>query len=173
LPRRSLRPPPRVRAAVTRALAGSAAPDQRHVRNAPRADPRPDSLDAIGASNWLGTQIDRAIEAHAGWKATFKAVLHSEVPPVDPADVERDDRCDFGVWLATLPTEIAMDPLAVAVGVRHRVFHETAGEVARLIARGEMDAVRTLLDDPAGRYLRATSDVIIALARWRNSVDSP
>jgi hypothetical protein len=110
------------------------------------------------------TQLSEAIGAHGAWKYRLRMAA-SKTEPVDITSTAGDHHgCAFGHWLDSLPPSIRNLPEARDTITLHAMFHATAGQTARLIAKGNRDAALAMLDtelDIVSKQLNA------AVAKWK------
>lgn len=113
--------------------------------------------------------IDRALAAHGMWKVRLRTAIHQGKLDTSPADLRRDDRCDFGRWLqgGQVP-DVARRSSHFALVVRmHAEFHKAAAAVAELALAGSKDAATRMLN--SGEYARASEALVSAMQAWRNA----
>jgi methyl-accepting chemotaxis protein len=87
--------------------------------------------------------FERAVEAHAKWKAKLAAYIAKPDRSLNAGDTAQDDRCELGQWLHGKGRRFGNLPEFAQLIEDHAHFHAAAGEVIRgadtgKIARGEV-----------------------------------
>lgn len=98
--------------------------------------------------------LDKAIAAHAGWKAKFRSFMRGEVD-LDPTVVERCDLCDFGKWLSTTG-QAELGAAHGEVHAAHAKFHTVAAGVVRQKKAGDTAGAETALS-LSGEFTRTSA----------------
>ena len=113
----------------------------------------------------LSDEINAAIKAHGAWKGRLRIAALKKDTTLPVADICRDDRCQFGQWLKALPRDTATRPEVVEIRRGHAEFHRMAGEIAKMIRKGE---TQQALDALAGEaYREVSSGLVRKLTRWK------
>jgi hypothetical protein len=115
--------------------------------------------------------LDKAIAAHAGWKARLRAAARTGTFEVATATVKADDRCDFGKWLygKDLTPEERQGEHYQKVRTLHAQFHQHAAQVVELATLGQKaEAEQAIaLGSP---YAQVSTELTGALVKWRESL---
>ena len=110
-------------------------------------------------------EINAAIGAHGTWKMHLQAATLTGELTTSAAQLARDDVCQFGKWLRTLPPEMARSQEAQNAVHLHRQFHDEAGRVARLIEAGDLEAAKAQLG--TGTLQEISKALALDLTGWR------
>ncbi len=118
----------------------------------------------------LKHQINQAVMAHAKWKRTLSDAVQSGQLPKPSADIFCDDQCGFGKWLHIIKTdsEVAGSPAFQRVMQAHVAFHMAAGEVARLVEKGQKTQAQQALSH--GAFVTSTFELNSAMSAWEGSI---
>jgi hypothetical protein len=113
--------------------------------------------------------IDRAIDAHAAWKARLEDVLAgTSNERLDLQVVCRDDRCELGTWLhGTGRQHLGHYPAFDVLVARHKYFHAQAGAVLSFAQSGQQEHAFQTLN---GSYRYASSQVILLLKELKRGL---
>lgn len=110
--------------------------------------------------------IDAALAAHAQWKKRLCDAIESGQSTLQPADVRKDNECQFGRWLYGLPESDRQTGMFLKVRELHAAFHRTAGEILQLALSGrKAEGLKAL--EFGGPYGKATGDLVLALQTWK------
>lgn len=113
--------------------------------------------------------IDAALDAHAQWKKRLVDAVNAGKSEFDPAVVKKDDQCQFGKWLYSLPPgDKASDDFTKARQL-HADFHKVAGEILQLALSGKKAEAQQKLEF-GGEYSHITGKLVIALQTWRSKI---
>jgi hypothetical protein len=113
----------------------------------------------------LTPQIRAAIAAHGGWKLKLKTAINTGQINVSPDEVACHTCCEFGQWLEGSqihPLVKERKPYQV-IHRLHREFHQSAGEVMRLVAVGDKRGAVSVL---TGEYAEKTEKLSRGLIKW-------
>jgi methyl-accepting chemotaxis protein len=112
--------------------------------------------------------IQKAIAAHASWKARLRSAIDTGKFDVTPAVIKADNQCEFGKWLygadftaadkQTQNYRAAMD--------LHAKFHLEAAKVVQLATSGHKDEASVAMG-LGGSYTQASSALTKELVQWR------
>ena len=80
--------------------------------------------------------IDRAIAAHARWKYRLFSAVKTGQSEWTVEDIRSHKECEFGKWVASLPSAIRMSPPCQKAMDLHVEFHQVASEVLELVLSG-------------------------------------
>jgi len=114
-------------------------------------------------------QVRNAIGAHGAWKLKLKTAIATSRFASDPANVSRDDQCDFGRWLYSSSLDEATRTGKPYQVVRrlHAEFHSCAGKVLALAISGRAEEASTLFNS---EYDEKSSTLVRALTKWRGEL---
>ena len=116
--------------------------------------------------------IDAALTAHAQWKDRIEASVASRRSDFKPAVVAMDDACDFGRWMHTLRGDDILTEQYRTVKALHAQFHKAAAHVLTMALAGNgADAMTELA--PGGDYHRIAADLVLAMTRWKEMINTP
>jgi hypothetical protein len=117
----------------------------------------------------IRTQITEALGAHGVWKMKLKTAITVGKTTDAPADIARDDRCQFGKWIKTLKQDPAFraDRDLAQVERLHAEFHRSAGQVADLVARGDKAAAISALNST---FATSSSALSAAMGAWKGKL---
>lgn len=113
----------------------------------------------------LEDQITAAIGAHSLWKGRLLRAIDTGASEFDPANVDPDDRCEFGQWLhRTIDAAQKTGNDYKDVKALHATFHKEAARILRLAVTGKKDEARTLLQ---GDYAKLSMQLVQKLSDWK------
>jgi methyl-accepting chemotaxis protein len=109
-------------------------------------------------------QINRAIGAHGMWKNRLKGAISNGGSDVKADTAGRDDACEFGKWLASVPAS-QRDAHWSKVSELHKAFHQTVGDVLRKLEAGDKASAEKLTanDSP---FAMASAKCTMAMLEW-------
>lgn len=115
--------------------------------------------------------IQKAIAAHASWKARLRTAVDTGKFDVSIAVIKADNQCEFGKWLYGSDFTAAEKQTQNYRAARelHARFHQEAAKVVELATSGhkdEADAAMSL----GGSYTKASSALTQELVQWRLSL---
>lgn len=116
--------------------------------------------------------IQKAIAAHAKWKARLRTAVSTGTFEAAPAVVRADNRCEFGKWLYG-PDFAAADKETInyrAAVDLHAKFHQEAAKIVELATTGQKDEAERAMG-LEGSYTRASSALTKELVQWRLSLE--
>ncbi len=120
----------------------------------------------------LEKEIVEAIHCHTAWKRRLRHAIDSGTAEVTVEEVARDDRCEFGQWLAgSAFSEANRDGSYEAVCQLHGQFHRVAAATLQLALNGRKDEAERSMG-AGGLYARASLRLSRALSAWRGAVTS-
>ncbi len=112
-------------------------------------------------------QIKSEIRAHGLWKRRLKKAIDQGKPDMEVKDIESDNLCQFGKWLASLSGESSSQYWDVKL--KHALFHRKAAEVVKLAVDGEkLKAMKAI--DSGGSYLQVSSELKEAMMNWEKEL---
>ncbi len=114
-------------------------------------------------------ELRNALAAHGVWKRKLRAAIETGRSMIDPAIAHRDDCCPFGKWLngPTIAPQIRESESYRRVARLHREFHEAAGNVLELVARGEREQADAFL---GSTFALSSSRLTMAMTRWHREL---
>jgi hypothetical protein len=113
--------------------------------------------------------IDAALVAHGHWKQHLQDATAAGWSEFSPDDIKRDDICQFGRWLYSLPPEVKGSKDFVHVKELHAEFHRIAGNILALAIAGQRDEALKMLA-PGGGYGGVSGRLVIALENWKSRI---
>ena len=114
-------------------------------------------------------EIQKAIAAHTTWKSRLRTAIDAGRSDVTAEQVEPDNLCAFGKWLHGLPSSDRNSEHFKKVQPLHAAFHKEAANVLRLALSGKKPEASKCMAS-GGSYLTASTQLIIALTRWQESL---
>jgi methyl-accepting chemotaxis protein len=123
----------------------------------------------VQRNGWEGAleqQINKAMAAHNAWKQRLLDAIQTGSSEHDPAKVSKDNQCDFGKWLYSLPPAVQRTEHWQNVRALHAEFHKEAGRVLELALAGRQAEARQSME-PGGEFTRRSAALIEALIRWK------
>jgi hypothetical protein len=113
--------------------------------------------------------LDKAVNAHRQWKATFQAAAANR-ETLDVETIQRDDCCDLGKWLTSDGRRLYGNrPEFTNLVTKHSAFHSIAGVVAGFINDGAQDAARSHLRG-GSQFAFASTEVSVAITLLKAQV---
>jgi len=119
-----------------------------------------------GWENDLNRQVIKAMAAHSAWKQRLQEAVRTGRSEFQPADVAKDNQCEFGKWLHSLPLDLRQTEHYQEVRSLHAEFHKEAARVLELALAGRRAEAQQSLDH-GGSYARCSAELIKALNRWK------
>lgn len=118
----------------------------------------------------MDVDFDAAILAHSRWKKRLTDLIEGASTEVlDPEKVGRDDQCDLGKWIQSVPPEVRQDPDFGKLVVEHAAFHKQASSIIRLVQQGNRVAAQEGIG-PSSEYLRKSIAVINLIGTLRHRI---
>ena len=106
--------------------------------------------------------FNAAIAAHSAWKRKLAQYVAKPDKSIDPAQLEKDDRCELGRWIYGEGRKHASDPTFKELTKEHADFHRAAADVVRRANAGNSVSEEVVLGARSA-YARATTAVVQAL----------
>jgi hypothetical protein len=113
-------------------------------------------------------EIKAAIGVHGMWKARLKKAIEKGASEFSPDIVARDDRCDFGQWLAGAQMELRISSYYQRCKELHRRFHIAAADVLSLAMNGRKDEAKQALE--TGDFYTLSSSLMRLMVEWNRSI---
>src|SRR5690349_19233003 len=110
--------------------------------------------------------FDEAIRSHTFWKVTLRWLVNGQ-KRLDEQALGDDHACELGRWIISEAAAFEPYPAFADLRREHGEFHRLAGDVARLVSAGQLDAANGLLA-PDGAFTRASERTIAALKALRD-----
>ncbi len=110
-------------------------------------------------------EIRKALLAHGAWKHRLGTAVANGASEFTVAQVEVDDRCEFGQWLHGLPADVKSTECAGKVRALHADFHREAARVLGMAVRGDKDRALKALE-PGEKYCAVSGQLTLALQKW-------
>jgi hypothetical protein len=116
----------------------------------------------------VADMIQKAIAAHAGWKARLRSAIETGKFDLAPAIVRSDNQCEFGKWLHGSDFSAAekQSQNFRAVVDLHAKFHLEASKVVELATSGHKDQAIAVMG-LEGSYAKASTALTKQLVQWR------
>ena len=116
-------------------------------------------------------RIVHAIAAHAKWKFYLREAIETGKSKWTVAEVQPDDRCEFGTWLLALPPGDRDSQHCEEVCRLHAEFHKEAAEVLQLALAGRREEAEAAIAQ-GSRFAKASTKLTITMTAWRKAVES-
>ena len=110
-------------------------------------------------------QINKALLAHGAWKQRLQSAVSAGASEFSVAQVEVDNRCDFGKWFYGLPAGLRSTDAAGKIRTLHAEFHEEAARILGLALQGKKDQALKALGQ-GEKYSLASGQLALALKQW-------
>jgi hypothetical protein len=116
----------------------------------------------------IAEALDRAVAAHAKWKYRLMEAIDTGTSAWRVADVQADDGCDFGKWLAGLRLGDRLSHHFKQVRSLHAEFHTLAAHVLELAVGGRA-AEATAAMAMGSRFAVVSSQLTMAVLAWKDA----
>jgi hypothetical protein len=115
--------------------------------------------------------IEKAIAAHAQWKARLRTAAGSGKFDIPTDKVRADNQCEFGKWLYGSELTAAEKQTHHYLDVKqlHAQFHREAAKVVDLANSGQKAEVEKAIS-MGGNYAKSSSALTSAMISWRESL---
>lgn len=115
--------------------------------------------------------LDKAIAAHASWKARLRSAAGNGKFDGLTTVVNSDDHCELGKWLYSPDLSLGDKQTEHyrAVQRLHAKFHLEAAKVVALALSGQKDAAAEAIE-PGGQYAKVSAALTDAMLKWRDSL---
>jgi methyl-accepting chemotaxis protein len=117
----------------------------------------------------MKAEITAAINAHGAWKEKLKAAIETGKSESIPDSVAPDSNCAFGKWLYSLNGAEIQSENYTEVKDLHAQFHKAAANVLKIALSGQKEEATKQMD-LGSDYVKASSNLILAMGRWGRSV---
>ena len=115
--------------------------------------------------------ITHAIASHAKWKFRLRQAIKTGQSEWTSDGVRKDDQCEFGKWLRSIPAGEQRDEHWKAVLDRHAEFHKAAADVLELALAGRRSEAEQAID-PGSRFAEASKGLTLAMMAWKDELDT-
>jgi methyl-accepting chemotaxis protein len=112
--------------------------------------------------------VEAMLIAHSDWKRRLRDAVSRGFCELDSDEVGRDDLCELGRWLHSLPPEYGTDSWCEDVVEAHARFHREAALVVNLIETGRTDEARAAMDSET-EFARTSEELVGFLEMWRDA----
>lgn len=109
--------------------------------------------------------FDSAIEAHVKWKMMLRAYLGGS-GSFDTSEVERDDRCELGVWIHGEGCAFQEMGEYSDLRAKHVELHKLTAQIIRLVDEGKAEEAEAQIDG-SGRYSQLSTEIVTAIRAMR------
>lgn len=123
---------------------------------------------AIGDVMEIAEALDHAVAAHAKWKYRLMEAIDTGRSEWRVADVQADDRCDFGKWLAGVRLSQRLSHHFKQVRSLHAEFHALAAHVLELALGGRAQEATAAIA-MGSRFAVVSSQLTMAVLAWKDA----
>jgi hypothetical protein len=116
-------------------------------------------------------KITKFIAAHAKWKHQLKTAIDTAQSNQTADDVAHEDRCEFGLWLLSLPKEDQNTAQWQKVRSLHADFHKAAADVLAMALAGKKDDANAEMAF-GGNFAKVSANLTVAMTEWKQSLQS-
>jgi hypothetical protein len=109
--------------------------------------------------------FDGVLKAHLAWKQKLRDFMAGKGDALDPAVVERDDKCELGCWIHGDGRVLERDETFGKLKDVHAKFHQSAGKIVRFHLAGDSRSATSLL---GGDFSRLTNETVSSLRLLRS-----
>ena len=113
--------------------------------------------------------LDKAIANHAKWKHHLRQAIQLGQSEWTAVDVARDDQCEFGLWLSSLPPSEQRSSHWQEVRELHVQFHAAAARVLELALSGAQDEAAKSLA-MGSDFTNVSSKLVLAISAWKRDL---
>ena len=125
---------------------------------------------AVVEARVQGLDFDGAISAHRNWRRRLLDFVGDQGEALDPAVVERDDKCVLGCWIHGDGRALQADPNFGDLKHEHAGFHRCAAEVIRSTLAGDSRSARSQI---AGEFTDLSNKVVGLLEDMKRAKSKP
>jgi methyl-accepting chemotaxis protein len=122
-----------------------------------------------GSQQSGGLNFDGVLKAHLAWKQKLRDFMAGKGDPIDPAVVERDDKCELGCWIHGDGRVLDADATFVKLRDVHAKFHNSAAKIVRFHLAGDSRSAMSLL---GGDFSKLTNETVSSLRLLRSRHES-
>ena len=116
--------------------------------------------------------FDQAIAAHSSWKQKLRKYIANPDRSLLADDVEMDNRCDLGKWIAAEKMNYGSLPELEKLRSEHVRFHLAAAAIIRRADSGQNVTEEVALGSKSD-YSYASSAVVRAIMAFKSKVEKP
>jgi hypothetical protein len=112
--------------------------------------------------------IQKAIAAHASWKARLRSAINTGIFDVAPEVIKLDNQCEFGKWMygpVFSAAEKQSQNYRTAMEL-HAKFHREAAQIVEWATTGKKEEAMKAMSIE-GSYTKASSALTKELVQWR------
>jgi methyl-accepting chemotaxis protein len=122
-----------------------------------------DTFDAV--------HIDKAIAAHGLWKVRLRDAIHTGKSGFQAESVRRDDQCEFGKWLSSLPRGVKETDIGRQVVSCHAQYHQMVAHILEQAVSGRKQEAERAMES-RGELAALSSQLTQAMMAWKESFSS-
>ena len=125
-------------------------------------------VDDGGSDDSVRARLEKAIAAHAMWKARLRDAVDTGRSDADPASARVDNACTFGRWLYEGSTaQERRSPHYSTCRTLHARFHRAAASILELALAGRTTQAREALE-PHSEFGVVCIELTEALSAWKH-----
>ncbi|MBK7105449.1 MAG: CZB domain-containing protein [Ignavibacteriae bacterium] len=113
--------------------------------------------------------LNSAINNHSIWKRRLISAIETGKSEFQTAIVQKDNVCEFGKWLESLPSIEKGTEDFQKVKDLHSKFHKSAASTLGLALTGKRDAAMEELNF-SGTFGEISSKLSVALGNWKKKL---
>ena len=125
-------------------------------------DATPRQLEKSAAT--VGLNFDGVLQAHLAWKQKLRDFMAGKGDALNPAVVERDDKCELGCWIHGDGRVLERNATFGKLRDAHARFHTSAANIVRFHLAGDTRSAVTAL---GGDFSKFTNETVRALRQLR------
>lgn len=111
-------------------------------------------------------EIDAALAAHSLWKKRLLDAITTGQSEFQVEIVKKDNACQFGKWLYSLPDEVKNETDFTKIKDLHAEFHKTAATILEFAVTGQKETALKKMETGGG-YGSITGKLVLALNDWK------
>jgi hypothetical protein len=111
-------------------------------------------------------EVSGAISAHGDWKRRLRDAIARGWYDLGSDETSRDDLCEFGRWLHSLPAETRADARFEEVVELHARFHHAAAVVVQYLEVGRIEDAREAMES-GSEFAESSEALLYLLETWR------
>jgi hypothetical protein len=115
--------------------------------------------------------IDKAIAAHGLWKLRLRDAIRTGKSGFQVETVRRDDQCEFGKWLSSLPHSVKETDTGKEVVSYHAQFHRMVALILEQAVSGAKEKAEDAMKS-RGELAALSSQLTQTMITWRESFSS-
>ena len=115
--------------------------------------------------------IDKAIAAHGLWKVRLRDAIRTGTSGFQVETVRRDDQCEFGKWLISLPGSAKETDICRQVASYHAQYHQMVASILEhAVSGGKKEAEKAM--ENRGDLAELSSQLTQTMMTWKESLSS-